>query len=114
VRWSTVGVIWLIVGLGMAWMATSVMATYPVWARTLALVIMGAAGVLLTHWSTNTAKPAEFLIMTESEMRKVVWPSRQIVVNSTKVVIVMTLLMAGLLFGVDMIFKSLAEALKLM
>jgi len=114
VRWSTVGSIWLLVGLGMLWLAMSVMVNYPLWARLTALAVMAVIGVLASWWSCNTPRTAEFMIMTESEMRKVVWPGKQQVIDSTKVVIVMTLLMALLLFGVDQMFHWIVSKIGLM
>jgi len=40
-------------------------------------------------------------------MKKVSWSSRKEVVGSTKVVIVTTFIMAGILFGVDILFQRL-------
>ncbi|MGC9453582.1 MAG: preprotein translocase subunit SecE [Phycisphaerae bacterium] len=67
----------------------------------LALVI---AGGLLMLWLINRPRTADFLIATEGEMKKVSWSSRKEVVGSTKVVIVTTLIMAAVLFAVDMLF----------
>ena len=52
---------------------------------------------------------SDFMIATEGEMKKVNWSSRNEVIGSTKVVIVVTLLMAVLLFGVDMLFQNLGR-----
>ena len=113
VRWSTIGGIWLIFSLGMWWLASDVFGTYALWVRAVALALAAAGGAALSYWATNTPRPTEFLIMTESEMRKVVWPSRQVVIDSTKVVILLTLLMAVLLFAVDLIFRELASMMHL-
>ncbi len=61
----------------------------------------------LMFWLMNRPKTADFLIATEGEMKKVSWSSRKEVVGSTKVVIVTTFMMAGILFGVDMLFTFL-------
>jgi preprotein translocase subunit SecE len=66
-----------------------------------ALVVL--VGLLLFR-VVNRQKSADFLIATESEMKKVSWSSKKEIVGSTKVVIVTTFILAGLLFGVDMIF----------
>ena len=52
--------------------------------------------------------------MTESEMRKVTWPTRREVITSTKVVILMTLILAAILWLVDVGFKLLFEALHIL
>ena len=52
----------------------------------------------------NRQKPADFLIATESEMKKVSWSNRAEVIGSTKVVIIVTLIMSFLLYSVDWVF----------
>jgi preprotein translocase subunit SecE len=49
-------------------------------------------------------KIGEFLIETENELRKVVWPSQDEVSNSTTVVIATTVLLGGLVFLMDVVF----------
>ena len=53
------------------------------------------------YYLTNTAKPANFLIETEIEMKKVTWPTYQEVLAATGVVIVVVILIGIFLFGVD-------------
>ncbi len=45
--------------------------------------------------------------MTESEMRKVTWPTRRDVITSTKIVILMTMVLAFMLWLVDIGFYKL-------
>lgn len=68
---------------------------------------------LLTLWVINRPKPADFLIATEGEMKKVSWSSRKEVVGSTKVVIVTTFILAIVLFGVDLMFIFLFTMMKI-
>lgn len=60
---------------------------------------------LLTYWLV-AVKPrsVDFLIATDSELKKVNWSTRKEVLGSTKVVIATTLLLAVLLFVVDIVF----------
>jgi preprotein translocase subunit SecE len=67
-----------------------------------AIVILG----LLIGQLVNRSRVADFLIATEGEMKKVSWSSRKEVIGSTKVVIVTTLIMALVLFVVDMLFHG--------
>jgi preprotein translocase subunit SecE len=67
---------------------------------TLLLVLLAAGMFLLL----NRPGPADFMIATESEMKKVSWSSRKEVIGSTKVVIVTTFILAFILFSVDHIF----------
>ncbi len=48
--------------------------------------------------------PVEFLIATDSEMKKVNWGTRRVIIDSTYVVIGATFLIAGIIFAADSIF----------
>ena len=59
----------------------------------------------LVYWlAGRNRRSCDFMIMTEGEMKKVSWSSRKEVVGSTIVVIAVVILMALLLFLVDLIF----------
>lgn len=62
---------------------------------------------LIVHWATNRPTSAEFLIATDSEMKKVNWISRADLIGSTKIVIVFMFLIAIFLFIVDQLFAFL-------
>jgi preprotein translocase SecE subunit len=59
---------------------------------------------LVAFWLQNTANNVSFLIDTDSEMKKVNWTTRKELIGSTKIVIGFMLIMAGMLFIVDIIF----------
>jgi preprotein translocase SecE subunit len=61
----------------------------------------------LTYWIMNRPGNVDFLIATDSEMKKVNWTSRRELIGSTKVVIVFMLVIAAFLFIVDLIFHYL-------
>ncbi len=52
----------------------------------------------------------EFVQEVLAEFRKVSWPTRQELVNSTTVVVVVTLVLAFFLGGVDIVLARLVEA----
>jgi len=58
-------------------------------------------------WFVNRPRTADFLIATDSEMKKVNWTSRKELIGSTKVVIVFMFLIAIFLFAVDILFGYL-------
>jgi len=58
----------------------------------------------LAWWLMNRPSNADFLIATDSEMKKVNWTSRKDLIGSTKVVIAFMFLIAFFLFAVDVIF----------
>ena len=72
---------------------------------TAAVIILGAFVVL--WYLLNKPRIVDFMIATESEMRKVNWPSRREIIKSTWVVICGTVLMAVLLLVVDVAFARL-------
>ena len=59
---------------------------------------------LLAWWLMNKPSNVDFLIATDSEMKKVNWTSRRELIGSTKVVIIFMFLIAGILFFIDIIF----------
>jgi len=111
-RWGTVAAVGLTVMVGALWISTYMLPKYDV---SNPLVQAGAAllwillGAWLTFWLVNSPKMAEFLIATESEMRKVTWPKRGEVINSTKVIILITVLLGALLWIVDIGFVTLFQ-----
>ena len=105
VRWGTVAAMGAATAIGVMWLISE---PYMVnqndmikAAAALTWVLVLAA---LTFWMVNSPKMAEFMIMTESEMRKVTWPARKEVIISTRIVILITLILGVLLFLVDVGF----------
>ena len=73
------------------------------------VVLLGFMYVLLRV--VNSKKPADFMIATEGEMKKVSWSSKKEIIGSTKVVIATLLVMGTLLFLVDLFFMTLMKFL---
>jgi len=69
-----------------------------------ALLVAGFA--LLAAKYLNHPKLADFLIATESEMKKVSWSSKAEVLGSTMVVIVTVILLAAFIFVVDYVVSG--------
>ncbi len=61
-------------------------------------------GFLVFWFAGSNRKACDFLIATEGEMKKVSWSSRREVIGSTKVVILFTIMIAAMLFCVDLAF----------
>jgi preprotein translocase subunit SecE len=51
--------------------------------------------------------PITYLREVQQELRRVTWPSRQKTTNMTILVVVVSLLIAGILAGSDLLFKEL-------
>ena len=62
---------------------------------------------LLGYWISNKPGNVDFLIATDSEMKKVNWTSRRDLIASTKIVIIFMFAVAIFLFGVDLLFNFL-------
>jgi preprotein translocase subunit SecE len=76
--------------------------------------LLAVAVGLFIFWMVNRPRSADFLIATEGEMKKVSWSSKKEIVGSTKVVIIATFMMAGILYAVDAIFALLFRAMGVM
>jgi preprotein translocase SecE subunit len=63
-----------------------------------------AASSLLAWHLMNKPANVDFLIATDSEMKKVNWTSRKDLIGSTKVVIAFMFIIAALLFVIDVVF----------
>jgi len=109
VRWGTVAGLGLIFVVGAWWLAMELKGFNNTLAQAAGVTVWLGLGSLLTFWLVNKPNFAEFMIMTESEMRKVTWPTRRQTINSTKVVIFMTLALAVLLWLVDLAFMKLFQ-----
>jgi preprotein translocase subunit SecE len=70
---------------------------------TLPAVLFTAIAVTVA-WFLNKPNVVDFFIATESEMKKVSWSSRAELVGSTAVVIVTVLMLALLIYIVDIVF----------
>ncbi|HSI34666.1 MAG: preprotein translocase subunit SecE [Phycisphaerae bacterium] len=57
----------------------------------------------------NKPGNVDFLIATDSEMKKVNWTSRRELIGSTKVVVFFVILISALLFVLDIVFGSLFQ-----
>ena len=55
------------------------------------------------------ARVREFVLDVLAEFRKVTWPSRQELINSTVVVITVTVVIAFFLGGVDIVLARIVE-----
>jgi preprotein translocase SecE subunit len=73
------------------------------------------AGIMLFAWRMmNKPGNADFLIATDSEMKKVNWTTRKELIGSTKVVIFFMVLIAALLFALDVLFGYFFHIIKVL
>ncbi len=62
------------------------------------------ASAVFLWWLLTRPTVADFMIATESEMKKVNWTSRKELIGSTKVVIFFMFMISAVLFAIDIIF----------
>ena len=108
VRWGTVAGMALAAALGTYWIGyteQSLAQAGKAWQFSAAILWI-LLWAWLTFWFVNSPKYGEFMIMTESEMRKVSWPSRKEVYGATWIVICGTVIMAGFLAFCDVVFLN--------
>lgn len=82
-----------------------------IWIYTLVPAAVCAAFGFLIYWIANKPKVADFLIAAEGEVKKVSWSSRQEIMASTMVVIIVVLSLAGWLLVWDFGFRLLMDAI---
>jgi preprotein translocase SecE subunit len=66
-----------------------------------------AAFAITTFFITNRPNVVDFLIATDSEMKKVNWTTRKELIGSTKVVIFFVILLAVIMFVLDTFFGEM-------
>jgi len=105
-RIGTIAAVMFVATIG-AYLLSKELEIHGVWLRFAvpAVVWIGIAALIL--WIANRPASADFLIATESEMKKVSWSTKKEIIGSTKVVIVFMVVIAAILFAVDFMFVAL-------
>ena len=62
----------------------------------------------------NKPSHVDFLIATDSEMKKVNWTTRKELIGSTKVVVIFVILISLILFGLDVVFGYFFQMIKVL
>jgi preprotein translocase subunit SecE len=96
----------VLTGAAWIWTQLSVVNDHTLyWQAGVSVAIIASFGILL-FYLLNKPNIVDFMIATEAEMKKVNWPSRKEIVGSTVVVISGTLMLAALLFLINIGFAS--------
>ncbi len=112
-RWTRLGTIagaGILVVVGALYMWSELPQDLGLFRAAIPLFIMLACLYVLLR-VVNSKRPADFMIATEGEMKKVSWSSKKEIIGSTKVVIVTLLIMGLVLFLVDLFFMRLMKFL---
>ena len=83
---------------------------YPLVLRVLAFLALTGAGIFVALQSTRGQAIREFLLDSRTEVRKVVWPSRQETVQTTLIVFGVVVAMAHFLWLVDLVLLEIVKA----
>ncbi|MCZ6596347.1 MAG: preprotein translocase subunit SecE, partial [Planctomycetota bacterium] len=74
------------------------------------LAIFAGGMIWLFRW-LQSPKMADLLIDTESELRKVTWPTTQEVINSSMVVVACVVILMAFLAGTDLVLGQFVKRL---
>lgn len=83
----------------------------PLWVRLLGLLATVAVAIFVSLQTVKGRHIAEFFTAAHTEVRKVVWPSRQETLQTTLVIFVAVLLTSLFLWGVDSLLFVVVRAL---
>jgi len=75
----------------------------------LAVIVVFAGGLFLAYRWQERPKNADLLIETETELRKVTWPTGQEVFNSSLVVVICVVVLMAFLAGSDWLLARLVN-----
>lgn len=103
-RWLVV--IALVVG---AIVANSVYSDVPLLYRVVALLVLAAAALWLAVNTLQGSAVWSVIKESQTEVRKVVWPTRQETNQTTLIVVALVIFMAFVLWGIDSFFGWLAS-----
>ncbi len=117
-KWSVAGLILLVlvvlaggngvansIGFAREFAERSALLRWPV------LALLGAAGVAVAFLTSQGAAFLELAKAARSEIRKVVWPTRQETTQTTLIVVAVVVVMALILWGLDTFLGWLASRL---
>ncbi len=104
-RQVTCATVWVTFALGAwrMWVMLGAGSSYRYYAAGTLLAI----GLWLGYRLVNIPQFADFLIAVEAEMNKVSWPSQAELIRSSIVVIFVIFALAAVLFGFDVVWRSL-------
>jgi preprotein translocase subunit SecE len=111
-KWTRLGTVFAAVFLGGLTLYNLCFVYMPMWGvRNHQIVWATGAGFLagfglLVFWLMNKPTNADFLIATDSEMKKVNWTTKGELIGSTRVVILFLIFIALFLFVVDLLFAE--------
>jgi len=89
--------------------ANSFYSGIPLLYRVVGLVILAAVALFVLVNTKQGASVWEIVKESRTEIRKVVWPTRQETNQTTLIVVVLTIVMAFILWGLDSLFGWIAS-----
>ena len=80
----------------------------------LGCVLFLVAFAAVVFWVCNKPKNVDFLIATDSEMKKVNWTTKGELFGSTRVVVLFLFIIALFLYGVDVVFSEFFHLIRVL
>ena len=99
-------VVLLMVGIGLFYY----LAEYSTLLRVLGLLLVAGVAVFIALQSVPGRRVWDFAVSSRTEVRKVVWPSRQETIQTTLIVFAMVLVMGIVLWLFDMVLMAIVRA----
>lgn len=87
----------------------SIYSDFPLLYRVVGLVVLAGVALWLAVYTEQGSKVWAILKESQTEIRKVVWPTRQETHQTTLIVVALTILMAIILWGLDALFGWIAS-----
>ena len=78
--------------------------------RVLGLLVIAGIAAAVALWSVPGRRVWDFAVSSRTEVRKVVWPSRQETIQTTLIVFAMVLIMGIVLWLFDMILMAIVRS----
>ncbi len=105
-RQVTCAVLWIVFGLASISLYQTLDQATDIW-RYVGALSLFVVGFWASYRAVNYPRFADFLIAVEAEMNKVSWPSKAELIRSSVVVIFVIIILAGVLFGYDLLWQYL-------
>lgn len=100
---------WLVVAVlvGVGVVGNSMFSDQSLLYRVLALLVLGMVAIAVAMQTAKGAALWELMQGSRTEIRKVVWPTRQETLQTTAIVLVLVVVMALILWGLDSLLSYL-------
>ncbi len=110
--WSSI-IVWTIAAIGTHVLYKKLESTSNEWVYMGVPIAIICAVTWFLYWLQNRPAVADFLILSEGELKKVSWSSKAEIIASTIIVVVVVIFMAAFLGSIDLAFHALFNSIGL-